>query len=189
MLMLASIVDAAASDTPGETSIVDPFRMLDWKGFNQVSTLSDGTSLYRYVAQSSISSASPAETDTPVDASVNIRISFLPRFQCTPLVSVFGQLPDDLSATDRVAMVRNFNQIELAVDDEPMKYPALVEFEGDEIHSFFDAALGRRMTLRILIELGSRLQIKFGDGSQETLSLLGSRRVLETAVARCKKHS
>lgn len=187
LFMMVSVAIAAESDSSAETSVVEPFRMLDWQGFNLVSTLDDGTSLYQYVAQSALPDR--AETASGREVATGLRVSFLPRFQCSPLISVVGILPDNLTAGERVALVRDFNQIELTIDEEPLPFPALVEFEDREILSFYDATLQRRLTLRILVELGSRLQIKFGEGSQRTLSLLGSRRVLETALGRCRKHS
>jgi len=160
------------------------FRILDWGGYNQVVPLADGTSLHLYVAQNTL--------DEPADgaqqAAIQLRFSFLPRFQCSPLIGIVGTLADDIPPQDRVALMRQFNQIDVSIDDENLLFPALVEVEQKHVYSYFNAPLERRNTLRILVELGSRLRVNLGPQRSEFLSLLGSGKALETALGRCKNH-
>jgi len=183
-LSLFGLALATDSENESEETVSDQFSVLDWSGYNRVKPLEDGTFLHHYVAETRIPEADDAQ-NSPTTV---FRISFLPRFQCSPLIDVIGTLPTDLPSRARVEKVKEFNRMSIVIDGEQIDFPTLVELRDDGVHGYYNAALERRMTLRILLELGNRLEIFFDEKRSDLLSLLGSRRALETALGRCKNH-
>jgi len=161
------------------------FQVLDWKGYDQNIVLEDGTSLYSYVAESS--RGTQGDSDRAEHNSI-MRLTFFPRFKCSPLIELVSVLPDNLTGDQRIATLKNFNNVSLTIDDEPLEYPTLVEEKNNSVKSFLNASLKRRTTVRILVELGDASEVTFGDGTKTTFSLIGSRDSINQAMGRCKNH-
>lgn len=161
------------------------FQVLDWNGYDQSAVLEDGTSMYSYVAESP---NLPVQGSTRAEHNTIMRFTFFPRFKCSPLIEIIGKMPEDITVDERVATLKNFNQVSLTIDDEPFEYPTLVEENGDDINSYLNASLQRRTTLRLLVELGDFSEVTFGDGAKASFSLIGSRDTIAQAMGRCRNH-
>lgn len=157
----------------------------DWIGFNTSSTLDDGTELNRYVAE--VSSEDPVTEGS--DDSLTIRFTFVPRFNCTPLISIIRKIPERLTEEEKTLIENEFSELELFVDGTKIAYPGLVEQDSGYLRSFYNTNLQRRANFRILLEVGSTIFVSLGESQEIKFSLSGSKQTISTAMSRCKAHS
>lgn len=177
-----------------ETMVKDNiFKILDWNGYDQTTELSDGSSLYSYVAESNrpVLADDTSENELDVDQTQKnliLRFTFLPRFKCSPLIELIGTMPKEMSSDSHVTTLKSFNKLSVAIDEEEFDFPVEVEQKNSAVHSFMSASLARRASLKILVELGDAVAVTFGDGAVSTLSLLGSSNTVNQAQGRCRNH-
>ena len=192
LLTSVSVLSPARADSKTTLGVLasteqqsEAYSLKDWFGFTTKKLLKDDTELYRYIAQ-------VASQNNDAHSAL-IRFTFVPRFNCTPLIAVMGVIPETADGLARAEVVRAFSEIEVAVDGTEIEFPAMVESEGQLVYSYYNATLERRSTFRILVERGTELILrKPVDGSDSIdiqFSLLGSKRAIQQAVSRCRNHT
>ena len=171
-------------------------NLKDWASYDKATSMSDGTELHQYVAEANpiIAQGQPVVISLSDDKSEKlkppvIRLSFIPRFGCTPIISIVTKLlsPD----TDEVRERMNdlLESIEFSVDGTTVSFPTLVEHDAGVFAAHYDTEQRKRNTFRILIEVGESARIKLGDLGEFNYSLSGSKRTINRSMARCESHA
>ena len=161
--------------------------LMAWEGSVQEDVLPDESTLVEFIASTSSKSAEGAI----------LSISFIPRFNCSPLISV--RVPSrQVSATGSV--------LTLQIDGEQKTYPVIADTDDGEVIYTIDGSLRERAVLRKLLDLSLQVnawvvrppskpedvrvntEVKQYADSLADFSLLGSRRAAFSAEARCKSH-
>lgn len=184
-LMLTSGLQAQESQPQGGGERDNFFRVESWSGYNLVTQLKDDTSLFSYIAEVP---NFPVEGSERAEHNAILRITFMARFQCSPLIELIGTMPEDTNDETRVEVLRNFNRLALSIDDEELDFPVFVEQQNKNVHSFYNANLEGRATMKIYIEIGDHAIITYGDGTKVEFSLIGSRNAVAQALGRCRSH-
>lgn len=181
----------------------DVRQIADWVVATSDISMTDGSLLREYLASSDELELSGTDGDIVNGRSIEenstsrIEFVFLPRFLCSPLIRVvrnhsekFGssEISSGVDARVDSGVDTEANAIVLEIDNEPVKFPALIEPSGLTTRYFYNVNLQRRATLRVLVELGNQMLIVYSDGEVATISLKGSQRALETASANCLKY-
>jgi len=171
-------------------------NLKDWTSYDKATSMSDGTELHQYVAEANptLVQGEPVTITLSDDKSEKvkppvIRFSFIPRFGCTPIISIVTKLLS--TDTDEVQERMNnlLEGIEFSVDGTTISFPTLVENEAGVFAAHYDTELRRRNTFRILIEVGATARIKLGELGEFNYSLSGSKRTIDRSMTRCESHA
>jgi len=162
-------------------------RLNDWLSYDNRLDLEDGSQLYQYVAEVSPEIDSAA-TGLNIQTLPKIRFSFIPRFNCAPIISVVVS-PAEKSDEIREQLVEALGNLKFSVDGTLVAYPALTEGTDDKLAAHYDTELQRRNTFRILIEVGSKALVEIEDYGQYNYSLRGSKRAIKRSLSRCRSHT
>ncbi len=129
--------NASRESNAGEKGVRDKiFQIEDWSGYNLVTLLKDGTSLFSYVAETpSLLVEVDGKPSDRAEHNAIFRVTFFARFQCSPLIEMIGTMPENTNEDTRVAVLRNFNQVSLSIDGEKQNFPVFVEQKGQQVHS------------------------------------------------------
>ncbi len=191
---------------PNQPQIVENTRvqLKDWLTYEKTTLLADNSSLYQYVSEVSSVLAGAATfnyaefgsddssgTDTVLPGPM-LRLSFVPRFNCTPLISVVFKA-EDLDAPKRQRLQSALEGMRFVVDGTRIAFPALTENTEHSVQAHYDAELRRRNNFRILVEAGSSANIELVKPDKESVifdySLSGSKRAINRSRSACMVHS
>lgn len=147
----------------------------EWSGALEQRTLGDGSVLSEYVAS----------TDAVERSDVDLRVGFVPRFDCSPAIALrfaaaAAALPE--------AFYEDGDRLTLDIDDIDVEMPLIVDGDGLETTLWFDGGIERRSTLRVRIDVGSDAWLRLPNGESIGFSLIGSRRSLAATEAACRAH-
>jgi len=118
---------------------------------------------------------------------VILRVGFIPRFGCAPLVTInFGM--ESGSALENERTLSDLQQISVSVDGASVSFPTLVDENGDHLSVYMNASLQRRLTAKLRIEVGSTLRVAVRNGEKMSFSLSGSRDAISIAHQNCRRH-
>jgi len=149
--------------------------------------LQDGSQLYQYVAEVS-PKIETSETDRNTQHLPKIRFSFIPRFNCAPIISVVVS-PDEKTDESREQLIEALGKLKFSVDGTLVSYPSLTEGAEGKLAAHYDTELQRRNTFRILIEVGSNALVEIEDYGLYNYSLSGSKRAISRSLSRCRSHT
>ena len=162
-------------------------RLNDWLSYDNRVDLPDGTQLYQYVAEVS-PEVELSDTVSNTLSLPKIRFSFIPRFNCAPIISVVVA-PVEKSKESRKQIIDALGKLKFSVDGTQVAYPSLTEGADDKLAAHYDTELQRRNTFRILVEVGSRALVEIEDYGQYNYSLSGSKRAITRSLSRCRSHT
>ncbi len=119
-----------------------------------------------------------------------LRVGFIPRFGCSPLITFTMALPPVASqeSNSNTDPVEPFRQSSLVIDGAVVSFPSLVDNNGDSASVYMNASLQRRLNVKLRIEVGSRLALLLRNGERYTFSLVGSRDAISIASQNCRRH-
>ena len=188
---LVAVANPLLSDA--QTNLVN---LKDWTSYDKATAMSDGTELHQYVAEANptVVQGQPVKITLGDDRSEKvkppvIRFSFIPRFGCTPIISVVTKLISTAADEAQERMNDLLEGIEFSVDGTTVSFPTLIENDAGVFAAHYDTELRRRNTFRILIEAGGSAQIKLGELGQFNYSLSGSKRTIDRSKTRCESHA
>jgi len=177
-LLALTLMSGAMADVQAETQ-----RMthLDWVTDVSVERLHDESVLAEYFGES----ISVEHSD------VVLRVGFIPRFGCSPLITL--QLGEDALSGVRSDEDPEYFPTELSVlaaliDGRSLSFPTLLDNDDSAVSVYLNATLQRRITTRLRIEVGTRMQFLMRNGKQLNFSLLGSRDSIRIANQNCRRH-
>jgi len=85
---------SAAASAQGKGVRDNLFKMLDWNGYDVSAVLTDGTSMYSYVAEAP--NLPVADSDKAEHQTI-LRFTFFPRFKCSPLIELISVMPENIT--------------------------------------------------------------------------------------------
>lgn len=188
---------AANPLAPNQSNVVEnsSVRLNDWETYENTTRLADDSSLYQYVAE--VSSRTAGAGDAQGDFSAlfpdpKLRLSFVPRFNCAPLISVVFSSPD-MDASEQQQVLQALEKLKFSVDRTTIAFPTLTERTESHLLAHYDAELRRRNNFRILVESGSNASIELAGPDSEKLefgySLSGSKRAITRSHGACLTHT
>lgn len=131
------------------------------------------------------------ETVSAEHSDVVLRVGFIPRFGCSPLVTLqLGEiaLSGVRSADDPAFFPIDLSVLAVLIDGQSITFPTLLDDDGDEVSVYLNASLQRRITTRIRIEVGSQMQYVMQNGKRLNFSLIGSKDAIRVANENCRRH-
>lgn len=148
-----------------------------WVSDVAIERLQDKSVLTEYFGES----ASNENTD------VIVRVGFIPRFGCAPLIT----FKFDNSSARSLFPTSNLLEIDslsVSIDGANLSFPSLVDEDGTVHSIYMNASLQRRITARLRFEVGSNLRLRTGSSRNLSFSLLGSRDAISIAHQHCRRH-
>jgi len=122
---------------------------------------------------------------------VILRVGFIPRFGCSPLITLqLGEtaLSGERSEEDPAFFPNDLSVLAVLIDGQSVSFPTLLDNDGSQVSVYLNASLQRRITTRLRIEVGNRMQFLMRNGKQLSFSLLGSRDAVRIANQNCRRH-
>ncbi len=116
-----------------------------------------------------------------------LRVGFIPRFGCTPLITIQAGL-GWTAQSEQQRSLANLGTISFNIDGTPVQFPTLVDDDIDYASVYFNGDLQRRSTLRLQLDAGDLASIKLNDGETLSFSLMGSLKTLASAEKLCRQH-
>lgn len=171
---LAALMLAAGACLLPAHSAANQFSSQNWESARYENSLPDGSVLTEY-AGNTRSRRQPGGL---------LRVGFIPRFGCAPLISVRSQI----SAGSDSHMLGEVDMPEFSIDGVPQRFPSLSELVDNQILLYYNSTLARRVKLRLQIDEGLYSDLRLSNGKRHSFSLLGSRAVLEYAESQCRQH-
>jgi len=150
----------------------------DWRGHEQHETLRDGSVLTEY----------SAGTEALRDGQAYLRVGFIPRFGCSPLVTLVTTLRVGTEER-RARSLDDFAAVDFEIDGPPIDFPILVDDDSSQVTIYYNGNLQRRIALRLHIDVGDQATVTMQNGEELAFSLLGSRESLETVQELCREHT
>jgi len=141
--LLGLLATPAQADT-GPTRLADS-TFQDWNGLLLQVPLNDGSTLNEYVARTMAGSVSGA----------SLSVSFLPRFDCTPVISV------SVSATSGTELESGREALEFMIDRKPVDFPVLFDDEESGVRYTYNADQPQSTELLARLDVGSRVSVYF----------------------------
>jgi hypothetical protein len=153
----------------------------DWTGTLVQHTLPDMSILSEYIAQTFSGSTSGA----------SLQLSFVPRFNCTPVISVNVRAAAEEAGSEAT--------LNLILDNSEVPFPALVDGQNSGRRFSFNADHLAQDKLRRMLDNSNRATFQWvnavaGQGSeagvppQVEFSLLGSRMTTNSVESHCHAH-
>ncbi len=158
----------------------------DWIAYDKTTSLSDGTQLFQYVAE--VSAEIDGDTK-PAGLDPVIRFSFIPRFNCTPIISVVSPTDSKPGDERRAQLLTALSALKFSIDGSLIEFPVLTESQSEVVAAHYDTNLERRKTLRLLIEVGRKSVVSITGFGDFEFSLIGSMRAIERSRERCANHT
>lgn len=177
-LLALMLVSCAMADTQAE---IQRMSHQTWVSDVSIERLRDESVLTEYFGE-----AISAEHEDVV-----LRVGFIPRFGCSPLITM--QLGESALSGARSEEDPAFFPIDISVsavliDDRSISFPTLLDDDGDEVSVYLNASLQRRITTRLRIEVGSQMQYLMRNGKKLNFSLIGSKEAIRVANENCRRH-
>lgn len=193
---LAALFVAQVQADTGPSKLSDS-TFQDWNGSLIQFNLNDGSVLNEYVAKTLAGSAEDAF----------LAVSFLPRFNCTPIISV------SVSSTSGIEFDNSEVTIKLMIDQQPIDFPVIFDTKNSLSRYTFNANQAQNLKLLSSLDSSSRVSLNWFDaeseaalpanggdsdpqaqverdltGNQIEFSLLGSKRSTQAVKAHCHAH-
>ena len=140
--------------------------------------LADGSVLTEYYGESA----------SYTDSGVVFRVGFIPRFGCAPLIT----LKATIAPTDKRDRARNksdFENTRVFIDGLPVRFPVVIDEDRGKLSVYMNAALQRRITMRLKLDAASKMSVETRAGEQFEFSLLGSAAAMANAQLHCRQHN
>ena len=148
-----------------------------WEGHLLQTQLADDSTLAEF----------RGETVSLEPSGYRLRVSFLPRFGCVPLVSVRADLrPGSVEKGGRSAA--GLAVQEFRIDDQLVDLPAIIDDDGQHGTLYFQTPRSRAFELRQRIDTGNVVLLLTEADERVDFSLFGSNRTLQAVQARCMQH-
>lgn len=157
---------------------------LNWSGALDQVTLADKSILNEYLAQTFSTNITGG----------SLQIAFVPRFNCSPIVSVL------LSAENAPAINDDF-PVTLTLDNVDMEFQAIIDESASSWQYSYNGNRDKQQDLRILMDNSSRLSMNWVPAEENAsqnadatdtdtvmFSLLGSRLSVKAVEDLCKAH-
>jgi len=121
------------------------------------------------------------------NSDVILRVGFIPRFGCAPLITFKF---DNSSARSlfSVSNIIGIDSLLVSIDGAILSFPALVDEDGNQHSIYMNASLQRRITARLRVEVGSKVLLRTSNSQSVSFSLLGSRDAISIAHQNCRRH-
>ena len=158
----------------------------DWVAYDKTTPLVDGSELFQYVAEVA---HDIEDNKKPVGLNPIIRFSFIPRFNCTPIISVVLTHDSDPDSQSRIDLLTALDGLSFSIDNASIEFPVLTESQATVVAAHYDSDLQRRNTLRLLVEVGRRVIVSIEGYGDFKFSLLGSTRAITRSRERCANHT
>lgn len=185
LLSVPALADVVGAKLPESTS-------QDWNGSLMQVVLNDGSQLSEYVAKTMAGSVEGAY----------LAVSFIPRFKCTPVISVF------VDPASGIELDSNATVLDLRIDQKSIEFPVLGDAEEGAITFTFNADQNASSRLLATLDTGSRaffdlfsgtsLDLEVGATDSEAgqrvgekieFSLLGSKYSTQMVQDHCQAHT
>ena len=178
-LMVISHATASTSDAAAGLTFQN------WNEVVQQTTLPDKSILTQYVA-----STRSANTD-----GAELQVSFIPRFDCTPHISIL--LPVEV-----VSEPVGLDGFVISVDKEAWEFPVLADADGSTVRFSMNAVSARHQEMRRKFDFASKVTVSWQSAAATSsavgvepsndepadYSLLGSRAAVKAAEDSCNSH-
>lgn len=188
-LSLLVLCTAAFADADSDEQ--ETMTFVRWTGSVHQSSLADGSILSEYVAR----------TESDNARSASLQVTFIPRFGCSPLISV------QFSPADLIAEASSSDFL-LSIDAETMPFPMLIDEEDDQVRLSLNADSHGHQRIRQILDNSSRATLAWPSTDEAAssanstsphsarqantgavnFSLLGSRRAVAALESRCRAH-
>lgn len=175
-LLALTLVGGLVTEAAGQTQRI---QHRFWASDVTRERLQDNSVLTEYFGESS--------AENPKNAV--LRVGFIPRFGCAPLITMKFGLTD--AASDSQTPVRNpadLNMLSVNIDGTALPFPLLLDRDADHVSVYLNANLQRRLTTKLRIEVGNRMYVRTRNGEAIRFSLLGSRDAISIAHQNCRRH-
>ncbi|MFK7893394.1 MAG: hypothetical protein AB8B63_21440 [Granulosicoccus sp.] len=171
-----------AGDVLGaQTVLIEGSDFQDWSATTQQTTLPDGSVLTEYAAAT--------KTDPASESSMII--SFIPRFDCSPVISVI--VPEKLQAST------DWQDINLQIDDQTLPFGSIADQATDNrVRLTYNASSADQSQLLSLLDRSNRANLindslesaAVTDNAEAIVSysLMGSRLSARAALSACQAH-
>jgi hypothetical protein len=185
VLLLSSLTTVYASQ---HKIPIEDSTFQDWSAYKHEFALADGSVLTDYAATSFAGSLSDNR----------IIISFVPRFECVPVISV-------VVASYITSGEATPHAVSLEIDGRELPFPAIVDAAEEAAFRYsYNASILDQTNLLQQLDVGSRLVVMFNDRQSASVdattaavgpdkmvsfSLLGSRKSGLAAKALCEAHT
>jgi len=139
---------------------------------SHLSWISDVT--YERLHDESVLTEYFGESISDEHSDVVFRVGFIPRFGCSPLITL--QLGENAisgvrSDEDPEYFPTDLSVLAVLIDGRSLSFPTLLDNDGDTVSVYLNASLQRRITTRLRIEVGTRMQYLMRNGKQLNFSL------------------
>ncbi|MEE9321108.1 MAG: hypothetical protein V3U76_11725 [Granulosicoccus sp.] len=155
-----------------------------WHAESSQHTLADSSVLTEYYGFT---------TATKLD-NVLLRVGFVPRFDCSPLIGIVIQHESAFSGKPEEAplpgldVLADGDSLTLSIDGVPMKFPVAADGDKKQTRLWFDSAFEDRKALQSKFDLGNVAKLSLTSATSITFSLLGSKSILDGAQSLCHEH-
>lgn len=154
-----------------------------WESSTEVQQMADGSLLTEYIG----------ETRALDGREARLRVSFIPRFGCSPSISLLvdNTIAAQLSNGDPGgAGLADDDLAPFLIDEAAVRWPVIVDEIDGSTHIAYDSAERDRMTLRLQLDVGDQAAFGLEDDAEPLVfSLLGSRRNLASVQSSCRRHT
>jgi len=177
-LLALTLVSGAMADTQAE---IQRTSFETWVSDVSTEWLHDGSVLTEYFG----------ETVSYEHKDVLLRVGFIPRFGCSPLITMQlgkGALSGVRSEDDPSFFPIDLSIVAVLIDGMSLSFPTLLDDDGDEVSVYLNASLQRRITTRLRIEVGDQMRYLMRNGKQLNFSLIGSKDAIRVANDNCRRH-
>ena len=177
-LLALALVSGAVADAQAE---IQRMSHETWVSDVSIEWLHDESVLTEYFG----------ETISEEHSDAILRVGFIPRFGCSPLITLqLGKtaLGDVRSEEAAVFLPEDLSVFAVLIDGRSLSFPTLLDENDDEVWVYLNASLQRRITTRLQIEVGDQMQYLMRNGKQLTFSLIGSRDAIRVANENCRRH-
>ncbi|MCK5924230.1 MAG: hypothetical protein KAG66_25065, partial [Methylococcales bacterium] len=155
-----------------------------WQAESRQQTLADGSVLTEYYGFTTA-----ADLDNG-----RLRIGFVPRFGCSPIIGV--EIEQDPALASKSAAVPlpdksilvDGDRLTLVVDREPVEFPLAVDGDKQQTRLWFNGGLEDRKALHSKLDLGNVAELALTSETAVAFSLLGSKSVVDAAQNLCRAH-
>lgn len=167
--------DAFAQEKSDAQEKTQEFR--DWRSSVSMEVLPDDSVLTEYYG----------ETLSIENGKVSVRVGFIPRFGCAPLITV----KFDKDANSNLIPNEKASELDtlsVSIDGIVLPFPAVADESSNHFFVYMNASLQRRITSKIRLEVGNDMVISLRNGQKINFSLLGSTDSITLANQNCRRH-
>lgn len=128
------------------------------------------------------------ESTAYTHSDVLFRVGFIPRFGCAPLITLKATIAPTESRT-RTREISDFKNTRVYIDELPVRFPVVIDEDRGKLSVYMNADLQRRITMRLKLDVASKMRVETLAGEQFQFSLLGSAAAMANAQTHCRQHN